>query len=216
LRRFRRFVVLFALLAWAPAARAEGVTELDAIGSIRAGVGWSTLYDTSVLSLSFEDQIRVHSLSRAVGATLVFGLDGQRPLDAGQRPGLLGTTIGAGLLVHDVRGPALALSFTGAPLLRGDDESLHLVGFGVGLRSELFPFYQPLSEAVRCERGVLATYVLSGLHVFVLGRRDWVGLGGESIAGGIGVDLGRNFVLPILGAALPAVCGKPPKVTVSR
>lgn len=183
--------------------------DLDAIGSVRVGVGHSTLLDARILSLSFEDQIRVHRLSDAVGVTGIFGMDAQRPLDFDSpRLGFLATGLGAGLLIHQPPGPALTLGLTGAPLWQSKDDTTHLAGFGAALRVEGYPFYQTLVEAVECRRGVLATYVLSGLHVWALGRRDFIGLGGESWAIGLGFDLGRNAILPVMGAVLPAACGK--------
>jgi hypothetical protein len=190
-------------------AAAPPELDLDAIGSVRVGLGWSNLLDTRILSLSFEDQLRVYRLSDAVGVTAIFGLDGQRPLDFdSSRRGFLATTLGAGLLVHDAPGPAFTLGLTGAPLLQSHDDSSRLVGFGAGLRVEVYPFYQSLLEAVECRRGAFSTYVLSGLHGFVLGRQDFIGESGQSYALGLGFDLGRNLILPVLGAVLPGACGR--------
>ncbi|MBK7580757.1 MAG: hypothetical protein IPI67_11175 [Myxococcales bacterium] len=201
------FVLIGAASGVARGERPE--LDLDAIGSVRVGVGHSTLLDTRILSLSFEDQIRVHRLSDAVAVTAIFGMDAQRPLDPDSpRLGFLATGLGAGLLLHRLPGPALTLGLTGAPLWQSKDDSTHLAGFGAALRVEVYPFYQALTEAVQCRRGVIATYLLSGLHAWALGRRDFIGLGGESWAMGLGFDLGRNAILPVLGAVLPAACGK--------
>jgi hypothetical protein len=202
-------VVGFALVVSTVARAEEPPIDLDAIGSVRVGVGHSTLLRARILSLSFEDQVRVHRLSDTVGITAIFGMDAQRPLDFDSpRLGFLATGLGAGLLIHQPPGPALTLGLTGAPLWQSKDDSTHLAGFGAALRVEGYPFYQTLIEAVHCRRGVIATYVLSGLHVWALGRRDFIGLGGESWAMGFGFDLGRNAILPVLGAVLPAACGK--------
>lgn len=213
--RLRAALALACVLLSPALSHAESIArdeppelDVDAIGSVRVGVGWSRLTDTRVLSLSFEDQLRVYRLSPSVGLTAIFGLDGQRPLDFDSpRRGFLATGLGAGLLVHDAPGPALTLGLTAAPLWQSRDDSSKLVGFGAGLRVEVYPFYQSLSEAVHCRRGALSTYVLSGLHAFVLGRYDSIGQSGESYAAGLGFDLGRNVILPVLGAVLPASCG---------
>lgn len=196
-------------LASAAPEEAPGELDLDAIGSVRVGLGWSALLDTRVLSLSFEDQLRVYRLSDAVGVTVIFGMDGQRPLDFDSpRRGFLATGLGAGLLIHDAPGPAFTLGFVPAPLWQSRDDSTRLVGFGVGVRAEAYPFYQSLLEVVHCRRGAFSTYVLSGLHAWALGRQDFIGVGGESWAAGLGFDLGRNVILPVLGAVLPAACSK--------
>jgi hypothetical protein len=183
-----------------------GLSGGDGVGSIRSGLGYSELLRSRILSLSLEDQFRVYRISDDVGVTVVFGMDGQRPMDD-QRDerGFLAVTVGAGLLFHAEPGPAFTVSATNGPLLRGD-ESISQVGFGVGLRTEAYPFYQSLSEAVRCDRGTFATYVLSGLHGWALARQDWLGGSGRSYAVGFGIDLGRNLMLPVFGLALDAAC----------
>lgn len=208
------FLVLTSLLAPARAEHAQRAEappdefDLDAIGAVRAGLGWSELYDARILSLSFEDHIRVARLSDDVGGLVTFGMDGQRPLGVSRsKRGFLATTLGGGFLFHNEPGPAVVLSMTLAPLLSsGEDGATKLVGFGLGTRAEVYPFYETLAKVVRCDRGPFRTYVLSGLHAWLLTRRDWLGQSGESYAFGLGFDLGRNVVLPVLGAALPAAC----------
>lgn len=208
--RLRAALAVAGFALWSTAVRAEEPElDLDIVGSVRVGYGWSRLLETRILSLSFEDQLRVYRLTDDLGLTFVFGMDGQRPWDFdSRRRGFLATTLGAGLLVHDEPGPAFTLSLTGAPLWQGRDDQTALVGFGAGLRVEGYPFYQSLVEVVKCRRGAFATYVLSGLHLFVLGRYDSIRVSGESFAAGLGVDLGRNAVLPVLGAVLPAACSQ--------
>ncbi len=215
-----RAALVFACVVLSPALlRAESIArdptepppelDIDAIGSVRVGLGWSRLLDTRILSLSFEDQLRVYRLTPTVGLTAIFGMDGQRPLDFDSpRRGFLATGLGAGLSVHDAPGPGFTLGLTAAPLWQSRDDSSKLVGFGAGLRAEAYPFYQSLIEAVHCRRGAFSTYLLSGLHAFVLGRYDSIGQSGESFAAGLGFDLGRNVILPVLGAVLPAACSR--------
>jgi hypothetical protein len=201
--------VLAGVVATASPARAEEL-DIDAIGSVRVGLGYSHLMRSRILSLSFEDQFQVHRLSRYAVMTVVFGMDGQRALDPEpEQRGFLATTLGPGILFGPRGGPAFTLGATAAPLWQSRDDETKLAGFGVGLRAEAYPFFQPLLEVVECRRGTFQTYVLSGLHGWVQTRRDWIGVSGESYAVGFGFDLGRNVVLPILGAALQASCAKP-------
>ncbi len=186
---------------------APGGLDIDAIGSVRVGLGYSYLLHSRILSISFEDQIQIHRLSRVTVMTAVFGMDGQRPFDEEpRRRGFLATTLGPGLLFAPHHAPAFTLSATAAPIWQSRDDTTHLTGFGVGLRAEAYPFYLPLLEAVECRRGAFATYVLSGLHGWALTRRDFIGVSGESYAVGFGIDLGREILLPILGATLSAAC----------
>jgi hypothetical protein len=181
--------------------------DVDIIGSVRAGLGWSELMRSRILSLSFEDQLQVHRLSDELAMTVIFGMDGQRPLDGARRErSFWGVTLGPGLLLHAPRGPAFTLGATASPLFQSKDDSTKLAGFGVGVRVEAYPLYQSLVEAVECDRGTFSTYVLSGLHGWAQTRRDWLGFSGESYAVGFGFDLGRNVLLPILGAALHGSC----------
>jgi hypothetical protein len=206
-----RLAFLLAALTSSGVARAEEF-DMDAIGSVRIGLGYSRLMRSRVLSLSFEDQFQVYRLSDPLVMTVVFGLDGQRPLDEEpKRRGFLATTLGPGFLLHPRGGPAFTLGATAAPLWQSKDDSSSLAGFGVGLRAEAYPFYQTLFEAVECRRSTFETYVLSGLHGWAQVRHDWIGVGGESYAVGFGFDLGRNLLLPILGAALKGSCAGPEK-----
>lgn len=189
-------------------ARAEEL-DIDAIGSVRVGLGYSHLMHSRILSLSFEDQFQVYRLSETAVMTVVFGMDGQRPLDnEPKRRGFLASTLGPGLLFGSRGGPAFTLGATAAPLWQSQDDTTKLAGFGVGLRTEAYPFYQTLIEAVECRRGTFETYVLSGLHGWAQVRRDWIGVGGESYAVGFGFDLGRNVLLPVLGAVLKGSCAE--------
>jgi hypothetical protein len=193
--------------SWTPPPAPQDEDELDIIGSVRAGLGYSELLSSRILSLSFEDQFRVHRFSDDLGFTVVFGMDGQRPLDEhpAQR-GFLAMTLGPGLLLRPEDGPAFTLAGTVGPLWQTRDDNTKLAGFGIGLRVEVYPFYQSLLEVVKCDRGTFSTYVLSGLHGWAQTRRDWLGSSGESYAVGFGFDLGRNVLLPILGATLHASC----------
>ncbi len=186
----------------APPAPAHEI-DIDAVGSVRAGYGYSELMRSRILSLSFEDQFRVHRFTRFAGLDLVFGMDGQRPLDS--RPaerGFLAITLGPGLVLRDGDGPAVLLSATAAPLLQSRDDHSRLAGFGLGARAEAYPFYLSLEECILSHHSATRRYLLSGLHGWVQTRHDWLGTGGQSYDVGFGFDLGREILLPVLDALL--------------
>lgn len=220
----RGFPRLFAALVavgvlWPRPAHAEQVIatgapapapyELDVRGPVQIGWGYSRLFHSRVLSLGFHDELSVLQLSRSAQLDVAFGMDGQRTLGPGPRRSFLATDLGVGLSVRvGDRGPLFVGTYTFAPLWHSSSDSTKLVGFGVGLRDEVFPFYQTLGEAVGCGRGALSTYVSSGLNGWVEARQDWMGSSGPSIAGGFGIDLGREVLLPILGAAMHGSCSQ--------
>ena len=185
--------------------------DIDARGPVRVGLGTSRLFDSRVLSLSFEDEIDIWRLSRGAMLGVVFGLDAQRAMESKiVDRGFLSTGFGPELALRMPRqGPLFVLSGTAAPLWQSDASATSLAGLGVSFRAEAFPFYQSLTEAVDCERGTLQTYVLSGLSGWALTRCDWLGSQGQSVAVGFSLDLGREFILPVLGAVLRSSCSGP-------
>jgi len=204
---------------WPRPARAEQVIatgapvpppfELDVRAPVQVGWGYSRLFRSRVLSLGFHDELSVMRLSRTAQLDVVFGMRAQRTLGPGPRRSFLATSLGVGLSVRvGRRGPLFVGTYTFAPLWHQSSDSTHLVGFGVGLRGEMFPFYQTITEAAGCRRGTIATYVLSGLNGWVEGRQDWMASSGPSLAVGFGVDLGREVLLPILGAAFHSSCAR--------
>jgi hypothetical protein len=183
--------------------------ELDVRGPIKVGWGYSHLFHSRVLSLAFDDELSVAQLSRSVQLDVVFGMDAQRTLAPGQRRSFLATGLGAGVSARaGARGPLFVATGTFAPLWHSSSDSTKLIGFGVGLRGEAYPFYQTIMEAAECRRGTIATYVLSGLHGWGEVRQDWMGSSGPSYAVGFGIDLGREVLLPILGAAFHSSCAR--------
>ncbi len=161
-----------------------------------------------MLSLSFEDELDIWRLGPSTMLGVVFGMDGQRALESEiDTRSFLATGLGVDLAPRvDRGGPLFVLSATAAPLWQSSNDSTSLSGFGVGLRGEVYPFYQSLTEAVGCDRGTLRTYVLSGLSGWALTRYDWLGGRGQSAAVGFSIDLGREVLLPILGAVLRGSC----------
>lgn len=221
LRGFPRlFAALAAALAlWPRTARADQVIaagapapapfQLDLRAPVQVGWGYSQLFHSRVLSLGFHDELSVMQLARSAQLDVVFGMDGQRTLGPAPRRSFLATSLGVGLSARLGRhGPLVVGTYTFAPLWHSSSDSTHLVGFGVGLRDQIFPFYQTIGEAVACARGGLSNYVLSGLNGWAEARQDWMGSSGPSYAVGFGIDLGREVLLPILGAALHGSCSR--------
>jgi len=194
-------------------ARAD-LTDADIRGPVRVGSGWSSMYHARVLSLSFEDELKAKRLSDTLTVHVVFGMDGVRGPSyvnaAGEtkHKGFLGVDIGPGFMWRiGPRGPAFVLNGTIGPLWESNSDDLSPHGIGIAARAELFPFYQDLVEAVMCPRGWVATYVLSGLHGWALARQDWLGSNaGQTYAVGLGIELGRNLLLPILGVVMDGAC----------
>jgi hypothetical protein len=61
---------------------------------------------------------------------------------------------------------------------------------------------------VECKGGWFQNYVLAGINVWGLARRDWVGVdSGNTYAAGAGADLARNVLLPVLHQTMVGKCG---------
>ena len=210
------FVLTASVGTGAHDARAD-VPDVDIRGPVRVGTGYSTMYGARVLSISFEDELQVKRISDSVRLHVVFGMDGvrgpafQNAAGETKHKGFLGVDIGPGLLFRaGGKGPAFVLNGTIGPLWESNSDDFAPHGIGVVGRAEIFPFYQDLVEAVMCPRGWFSTYVLSGINGWALARQDWLGsAAGATYAVGLGIELGRNLLLPILGAVMDASCSRP-------
>jgi len=186
--------------------------QIDARGPVRFGAGYSSLLHAPVISLSFEDEIGVLRLGAAHLGVIV-GMDGYRAPDLPNaegdraRRGFLAVGGGANVALRLGR-PLLSVGATGGPGWQSGGDSLLPRGFGVAGRAAVFPFYVTMTEGARCERGWFSTYVLSGLSVWGLARRDWVGVdSGNTLAAGVGIELGRNVLMPVLHQVMTGRCG---------
>src|SRR4051794_32562309 len=107
----RRLALAAALVTFAADARAD-VPDVDIRGPVRVGSGWSTMYGARVLSLSFEDELKVKRLSDTLTVHVVFGMDGVRGPEyvnaAGEtkHKGFLGVDLGPGIMWRPTHGPA--------------------------------------------------------------------------------------------------------------
>jgi hypothetical protein len=159
-------------------ARADDAPDVDIRGPIRVGSGWSTMYGARVLSLSFEDELKVKRLSDTLTVHVVFGMDGVRgpafvnAAGETKHKGFLGVDVGPGFMWRvGPRGPAFIVNGTIGPLWEANSDDFAPHGIGVAGRAEIFPFYQDLVEVVMCPRGWVPTYVLSGIHAWALARQ---------------------------------------------
>lgn len=184
----------------------------DARGALRFGWGHSELFDASIFSLSFEDEITLRRLGDHAEVDLVVGLDSQ---SAPERTGPAARSFVAGdvglaiLLRPKLRGPILVLGATMGALFAGGSEDW-VDGFGGAARAELFPMYRDLVDAVLCEEGAMRDWILSGFSVWVTARQDQLeGDSGASWAAGLGLELGRQAILPILAGLLDTSCYDP-------
>lgn len=209
------FAALVAVVASVFDARADPL-DVDLRGPVRVGTGYSMMYGARVLSLSFEDELQVMRLSDNVRLHVVFGMDGvrgpafQNAAGETKHKGFVGFDVGPGLFFRARdKGPAFIVNGTIGPLWESSSDDLAPHGIGVVGRVELFPFYQDLAEAVSCPRGWFSTYVLSGTNGWALARQDWLGrAAGATYAVGLGFEIGRNLLLPILGAVLDGSCSR--------
>jgi hypothetical protein len=194
----------------ADAARKEWLADLDFRGAVRAGPGYSKLFHSPVTSMSFEDEISIFRLGRAGRFHIVFGMDGYAPgtpfeKDPSHR-GFLAATVGAGINVR-LGGPLFVANWTTGPAWSGD-AALMPDALGVGTRIALFPFYRPMKDDIECRGGWARAYILSGLSVWGVAREDFLGKDtGSMLAAGIGFDLGRNVLLPVMHQVLTGHCG---------
>jgi hypothetical protein len=184
--------------------------DADIVGPVRAGEGYSKIFHSPVVSMSFQDEITVTRIGKHARFHLVFGVDGYDAdfwRDTPVHRSFLVVDGGAG--VNAMLGPSLfSLSGTLGPGYTGANNNVVPDGFGFGARVEIFPFYKNVQDAVRCEGGWFSTYVLSGLSAWGQAREDFFGPShGSMFAAGIGVDLARNIALPIMHKVITGRCG---------
>lgn len=177
---------------------------IDTRGPLQLGWGWSTLHRAPVYAVSFEAQVSMLEITDTTWLHLVFGESGViaavRPPGDEPPPGFLGADLGLGLSRYAPRGPAFLLSGTAGPRWAlGGPDSLRPHGYGVQGKAEVYPFYMTVPEIVTSDRGRFRRFVLSGLDLWVSSRWDHVlGRSGNTYAAGVGLDVGRSVILPVL------------------
>lgn len=179
---------------------------LDVRGPVQFGWGWSNLYRAPAYSMSFEAQISMLELTETTWMHVVFGesgvLSAVRPAHEERPPGFLGLDVGVGLSRYAPRGPAFLLTATTGPRWAHDGpQHLRSDGFGVQGKAEVYPFYMTVPEIVASDRGWFRRRILSGLSLWAGARWDQVlGRSGNTWSGGVGLDLGRTVLLPVVQA----------------
>jgi hypothetical protein len=190
------------------------VRLLDVRFSVQAGYGYSLPRRASVLALGTEGHISFVELSPAAQLHIAYGVSGFIDPSRGwqRRSGMLGADVGLGLSRHVAGGPALVATVTAGPRWNtghanaGADiqpthgaAALRVDGWGVVGKIDAYPFYRTIPEIVAKDAGWFREYILSGLHLWALVRYDALASSrGPTIAGGIGLDIGRTLLLPML------------------
>jgi hypothetical protein len=176
---------------------------LDVRGPVRFGWGYSTAWKSPVYEVGFEAQVSLLELSDTTWMHLTLGESGQwTPLPArpGERPpSFLGLDGGFGLSRYASGGPAFVVGVTAGPRWDGRDRDFGVDGFGIAGRADVYPLYGSIPELVDDDRGWFRRYVLSGAHLWVMVRYDQMRAArGHTYAGGLGLDIGRTVLLPIV------------------
>lgn len=190
------------------------VRLLDVRWSAQIGYGYSLPRRAPVLAFGYEGHVSFVELSAAAQLHIAFGASGIVDPSRGwaRRSGMVGADLGVGLSRHVPGGPAVVATVTAGPRWNtgrtrfGEDirpghgvAALRVDGWGVVGKIDAYPFYRTIPEIVAKDDGWFREYILSGLHVWALARYDALSGGrGPSIAGGIGFDLGRTLLLPML------------------
>ena len=184
-------------------ARPKRVRLLDVRMPVRMGWGYSALYRAPAYDFGFEGQASFVELTESMWLHVNFGESAVLPAvvrrEGQRRPGFFGVDLGLGLSRYAPGGPAFFVSATTGPRWDSQDRGFRPDGFGVTGRAEVYPFFMSIPEIVderpRWFRGMF----LSGLHLWVSTRYDRItGRHGNTFAGGIGLDLGRAVIVPIL------------------
>lgn len=179
---------------------------LDVRGPVQYGWGWSNVYRAPAYVMSFEAQASIFAITDTTALHLVFGesgvLSAVRPANVERPPHFMGLDVGLGVSRYAPRGPAFLLSATAGPRWSSEGpDRLRPQGYGVVGKAEVFPFYMSVPEIVGSDRGWFRRHVLSGVNLWASGRWDQVlERRGNTWSGGVGLDLGRTLILPVVQA----------------
>lgn len=177
--------------------------SIDVRMPARVGFGYSSLWDDPVYAAGLEAHVSFLELSQTTFLHASFGesaLLSAPPMPRGtKRPSLVGADAGLGLSRFATGGPAFVVTLSAGPRWTFDREDFVPDGVGVVGRAEVYPFYASISEITKSRRGWFRKYVASGLHLWVSARYDALrDRHGNTYAAGVGLDLGRSVLLPIL------------------
>jgi len=175
-------------------------------------MAYSAPYAVSALHVGFDAEIQPPHLSKRVAAFLFTSIDGIFIPDAGTPAAPVersysSIVIGGGLFVHSPGiGPAVSLHLGLGLLTRGND----VVGGGFSFVANVYPYYFSITDAIECQRGPFASYLASSVFMWTGGRLD---VANESRGGlvsfGVGLDISRSVLLPLIAYALKKGCSTP-------
>lgn len=188
------------------------VRLLDLRWATQVGYGVSITRRASVLTLGTEAHVSFVEITKAAQLHAALGVSGMVDSRHGwqSRASLFGVDAGFGLSHHAPGGPALVATATVGPRWATDraapdiqvspeGTTLRVDGWGVVGRIDAYPFYLTIPEILHEDRKWFREYVASGLHVWVTARYDVLSSSrGLAIAGGLGLDLGRMLLTPIV------------------
>jgi hypothetical protein len=176
---------------------------LDVRGPLQFGWGYSNLWKTPVYAIAFEVQASVVEITKTTWLHVAFGEDfmiAPYPVRDGERtPGLMGADVGLGLSRYAPGGPGLFVTVTGGPRWTLGRDRIAPDGGGIVGRADVFPFYRSIPELVQMRGQWFRKYVLSSVNLWVSARFDYTPAAhGNTYAGGVGLDVGRTVLLPII------------------
>ena len=182
------------------------VRVLDVRGAVRAGWGWSSVWNGPVYAVGLEGQISFVELTRTTWLHLSVGnsfvLPPRLPSARRSPRGLAGADVGLGLSRYAPEGPAFIVTVSGGPRWMLERGGLPPDGVGALGRAELYPFYRSMPQLVTAKRNWLADCLVGGLHGWVSVRYDLVvGRHTHGVAGGLGLDFARALLLPAIAAS---------------
>ena len=184
------------------------VRLLDVRGPVQFGGGWSGLWKTPVYAIAFEAQASFVEITETTWLHFAFGesflLAPYAPRGVERRPGLMGADFGLGLSRYAPGGPGVFFTVTGGPRwLLGGNDRIAPDGAGVVGRMDLYPFFRSIPELVEMRGQWFRKYVLSSVNLWVTARYDYTpSAHGNTYAGGVGLDVGRTILLPVIEAAV--------------
>jgi len=179
---------------------------------LRVGMAYSAPYAVSAVHWGIDTEFQAPHLSKSVAVFLATAVDAVDIPDAGTpaqpyERAFSSIYLGGGIFVHTPGiGPAVTLTLGGGILMRKED----VVGGGVSLVVNVYPYYYSVVDAVECARGPYAAYLASSLFFWTGGRLDVANESrGGTVSFGVGMDISRSVLLPVIAYAMKQGCSKP-------
>jgi hypothetical protein len=177
------------------------VRLIDVRGPLQFGWGYSTLWRTPVYEINFDVHAAFVEITESTWLHLVYSENfilAAYPVRGHEKtPSMLGLDLGVGLSRYATGGPGFFVSVTGGPRWMGD--GWRPDGAGIVGRADVYPFYMTVKEIIAMEKRWFRKYVLSSVHVWASARYEYTPAAqGNTFGGGIGLDVGRTLMLPII------------------